>query len=102
MFCVQYVKSELFFRTLNSSRKTKNLKRYYEFTQRFTSLPYNDLAIEHYAKIRLNLERKGNPIGPNDLLIAAIALANDLTLVTHNKSEFGRVTNLKIVDWVEE
>ena len=39
------------------------------------------------------------PIGPNDLLIAAIAIANDFTLVTHNTREFGRVDGLKYEDW---
>jgi tRNA(fMet)-specific endonuclease VapC len=40
-----------------------------------------------------------NPIGRNDLLIAAIALARGLTVVTHNTSEFGRVPGLAIEDW---
>ncbi len=43
--------------------------------------------------------RSGRPIGPNDLLIAAIARAHDLVLVTHNTREFGRVTGLRVVDW---
>ena len=46
-----------------------------------------------------DLAAKGTPIGPNDLMIAVIALANDLTLITHNVSEFGRITSLKIEDW---
>jgi hypothetical protein len=41
----------------------------------------------------------GTPIGSNDLLIAAIALSNDLTLVTHNTREFGRINGLKYEDW---
>jgi len=45
------------------------------------------------------LEIKGQPIGPNDLLIAAIALANGVTLVTHNTDGFSRVTGLLIEDW---
>ena len=49
--------------------------------------------------IKADLEKIGKPIGPNDLLIAAIAMANDVTLVTHNTGEFGRVTGLKIEDW---
>jgi len=40
-------------------------------------------------------------VGPNDLLIASIALANDVTLITHNTSEFSRILNLKIEDWQE-
>jgi len=45
------------------------------------------------------LEASGTPIGAYDLQIAAIALANDLTLVTHNVREFSRVADLKVEDW---
>jgi tRNA(fMet)-specific endonuclease VapC len=41
----------------------------------------------------------GNVIGPNDLMIAAIAQANNLTLVTHNTGEFRRIASLQIDDW---
>lgn len=54
----------------------------------------------YYAKIRTGLERQGTPIGPNDLLIAAHALALDLTLVTANVREFGRVSDLRVVNWL--
>ena len=47
----------------------------------------------------LTFRPKEHLFGPNDLMIAAIALANDLTLVTHNTSEFNRVIGLKLVDW---
>jgi tRNA(fMet)-specific endonuclease VapC len=45
------------------------------------------------------LETQGTPIGGNDLLIAATAIAHGLILVTHNTREFGRVAGLKIEDW---
>jgi tRNA(fMet)-specific endonuclease VapC len=48
---------------------------------------------------RAQLEKKGQIIGPNDLIIAAIALANDATLVTHNYNEFDRVQDLIVEDW---
>jgi tRNA(fMet)-specific endonuclease VapC len=51
------------------------------------------------AAVRADLERFGKPIGPLDTLIAGTALANHVTLVTHNTREFGRVPNLEIVDW---
>jgi tRNA(fMet)-specific endonuclease VapC len=56
---------------------------------------------EHYAKIRAMLEAAGNPIGPNDLLIAAHARALGLTLVTHNLAEFSRVAGLTLENWLE-
>jgi tRNA(fMet)-specific endonuclease VapC len=51
------------------------------------------------GRIRAELESQGTPIGSNDLLIAAIAIANDLTLVTHNIREFSRVSSLRYEDW---
>jgi tRNA(fMet)-specific endonuclease VapC len=51
------------------------------------------------AMIRVNLESKGTPIGPYDILIAGTALSNNATLVTHNTKEFRRVKGLNIEDW---
>jgi len=65
----------------------------------FVCLPFDLPAARHYAIIRDELESAGQPIGGNDLLIAAIALANNLTVVTNNSSEFGRVPGLSIEDW---
>jgi tRNA(fMet)-specific endonuclease VapC len=55
---------------------------------------------QHYAATRVALERRGQPIGSNDLLIAAHALALGATLVTHNLREFARVPGLKVENWV--
>ncbi|MGK7885818.1 MAG: type II toxin-antitoxin system VapC family toxin [Crocosphaera sp.] len=54
------------------------------FLRRFVSLPFDDKSAEIYGVIRAYLEQKGTPIGGYDLQIAAIAIANNLTLVTHN------------------
>ena len=67
---------------------------------RLEVLPLDTPVDAVYAQIRNTLERQGTPIGPNDLLIAAHALANDLTLVTDNTSEFGRVDSLSVENWV--
>jgi len=64
-----------------------------------TRLPFDDAAAEHFARIRHVLEQAGLMIGPFDAQIAAIALANQCTLVTHNTSEFGRVPGLTCEDW---
>jgi tRNA(fMet)-specific endonuclease VapC len=66
---------------------------------RFVSLPFDDLAAEAYGRIRARLEQAGQLIGPNDLLIAAIAVAHQVTLVTHNTREFQCVEGLQIDDW---
>ena len=62
-------------------------------------LPLEEAAAWHYGQIRNRLERVGRPIGLNDLLIAAHAMALDVTLVTNNTREFGRVPGLTVEDW---
>lgn len=56
----------------------------------------------HYAQLRLDLERRGQIIGNNDLWIAAHCLQLGLTLVTNNESEFRRVPDLPIENWTTE
>jgi tRNA(fMet)-specific endonuclease VapC len=56
-------------------------------------------AAEHYAEIRLYLEKKGTPIGERDLMIAAIGRSRKLTLVTNNRREFDRVPDLEVTGW---
>ena len=62
-------------------------------------LALEEPADRHYGEIRSELERAGQPIGHNDLLIAAHARALGLTLVTNNVREFRRVPNLEVEDW---
>ncbi len=62
-------------------------------------LPFEPPADREYARVRNALEREGRPIGPNDLIIAAHALALDVPLVTANVGEFERVPGLRIVKW---
>lgn len=63
-------------------------------------LPLDETASAHYGKIRQLLQAGGNPIGNNDLWIAAHALAGKLILVTNNVAEFERVPGLRIENWV--
>lgn len=63
-------------------------------------LPFEQPADRHYGVIRADLKRQGRPIGPNDMLIAAHALALDATLVTANVGEFSRVGDLRIENWL--
>jgi tRNA(fMet)-specific endonuclease VapC len=64
-------------------------------------LPLDKEADRHYAEIRWQLECLGTPIGPNDLLIAAHALALDLIVITDNVEEYARVPGLSIDNWLE-
>lgn len=93
------VKAELIAGSRKSARAAENLRRLSEFFAPFESYAFDDACAEHYGVIRSELERQGTPIGPNDLLIAATALAFDATLVTHNTAEFGRVAMLRLEDW---
>ena len=93
------VKSELFYGANRSNNPKRTLALPKKFLNNFVSLPFDDEAAIAYGKIRSDLAAKGTPIGPYDLQIAAIALANDLILVTHNTREFSRIADLKLEDW---
>ncbi len=93
------VKAELYYGAHKSPRREANLALLTRLFSRFPSLPFDDRAAEYYGRIRSQLETKGTPIGPNDLMIASTALAHDLILVTHNVREFRRVDTLRIEDW---
>lgn len=93
------VKAELFYGSMRSNNPTKAFQIQKTFLKQFISLPFNDDCTLIYGQIRAQLANAGTPIGSNDLLIAAIALTNNLTLVTHNMREFSRVPKLKLEDW---
>lgn len=93
------VKAELYLGALKSNTPEATLIKQRTFAERFISLPFDDSAVLAYASIRAELERKGTPIGSNDLMIAAIAQTHNLILVTHNLREFSRVEGLQIEDW---
>lgn len=90
---------ELWFGALASSRPRPTRSSIDAFLAPFEVVPFDPEAAEAYADIRLVLERSGRPIGERDLLIAAIARSRDLTVVTHNVGEFGRVPGLVVEDW---
>ncbi len=62
-------------------------------------LPFAEAEARAAARIRLELEQAGKPIGPLDVLIAATALEQRAVLVTHNVKEFGRIKGLRLEDW---
>ena len=72
------------------------------FLSPITVLDFHMYAAEEYGKIRAELERKGTPIGPMDLLIAGHARSEGLILVTNNTREFQRVEGLTVEDWAQD
>src|SRR3989304_605537 len=90
------VKAELFFGAAQCREPEETLADQRLFLTRFRSLAFDDAAAEWYAVVRADLTQRGQLIGPNDLMIAAICLAHDITLVTHNLAEFGRIKLLKV------
>ncbi|MEO0433442.1 MAG: type II toxin-antitoxin system VapC family toxin [Cyanobacteria bacterium J06656_5] len=93
------VKQELFYGAYKSQRQIKNLELLREFFSAVISLPFDGEAAEIAGRVRAKLSKLGTPIGPYDLQIAAIALANGLILVTHNTREFQRIQGLQLEDW---
>ena len=89
----------MFFGAAMTNDPVKTLANQRLFLSRFPSLPFDVSAAENYGEIRSDLTRRGLMIGPNDMMIAAICRADDVTLVTPNVSEFGRVPGLAIDDW---
>ena len=102
IFLCAVVRAELFYGAMKSANASRNVQKLRVFLNRFISLPLDDQGAEIYGEIRTQLEKEGNVIGPYDLLIAAIALANKVTLVTHNIREFGRIKPLELEDWETE
>lgn len=92
-------KAELYFGAYRSARRDANLAVLRRFFREFATLTFDEKCEEVYGVIRAQLAFAGTPIGPNDLLIAATALANDFTIVTRDTGEFGRVKGLRVEDW---
>ncbi|OZB72772.1 MAG: PIN domain-containing protein [Thiomonas sp. 14-64-326] len=93
--------AELLHGAEKSSRPSANLAVVEDFVSRLEVLPYTAKAAQHYGQIRAALERAGEPIGVNDLHIAAHARSEGLTLVTNNAGEFRRVPALQIENWLQ-
>ena len=94
------VKAELIYGAEKSIKRDENLEKVSSFLLPFEIIPFDDDAADYYGFIRADLEKKGTPIGPNDLLIASTALSKDGILVTNNTKEFERVQNLRLENWI--
>jgi len=91
--------AELRYGVENSADAQANSQRLDRFLLPLEILPFDESAGRRYGALRVALRRRGQPIGPNDLLIAAHALSLDTTLATNNVREFERVDGLRVERW---
>jgi len=94
--------SELEYGVAKSKYLQQNQQRLDEFLMPLNIIPYDEHAAKVYGKIRAQLEKKGQVIGPLDMLIAAHALSLSLTIVTNNDREFKRITDLTVENWLTQ
>lgn len=95
------VKAELLYGALNSANVKSNIIKVNSFLDVFDIISFDSKCSEIQAKLRYGLSKKGKIIGPHDLLIAAIAIANNGTLISNNIKEFKRITDLKLENWCD-
>ena len=91
--------AELLHGVEKSNAPARSLAAVEDFCSRLDLLPYGPKAAQHYGSIRAALEKRGQPIGVNDLHIAAHARSEGLTLVSNNLREFERVEALQLANW---
>jgi tRNA(fMet)-specific endonuclease VapC len=92
--------AELMHGVEKSAKPEHNLRQVEDFASRLEILEYGRKAAEHYGDIRADLERRGTPIGVNDLHIAGHARSEGLVVVTNNLREFERVAGLRVANWL--
>lgn len=92
--------AELEYGVAKSGFPERNKLALIQFLVPFEISPFSETAAAIYGRIRSDLEKKGQIIGPYDLLIGAQALSENLTLVTNNEREFQRIPGLMIENWV--
>jgi tRNA(fMet)-specific endonuclease VapC len=93
---------ELAFGAAKSSSPEQSASALREFLLPLEIASFDEPAAWRYGVVRRELERRGQPIGPLDTLIASHALTLDAVLVTHNAREFSRVAGLTCEDWIRE
>ncbi len=92
-------KAEMYYGSAKSQTPERSRAKQLEFLETIATLPFDESAAVEYGRLRRDLEIAGTPIGGNDMLIAASAIAHGLILVTHNSAEFTRIPNLIMEDW---
>ncbi|MBR5336630.1 MAG: type II toxin-antitoxin system VapC family toxin [Lachnospiraceae bacterium] len=101
VFIPAIVKAEIEYGARKSRDYEKTIEIYRKFFEAFRIVPFDGNMSIEYGRIRSDLEKRGDIIGPNDLIIAATALSMGGRLITHNTSEFGRIEGILLEDWTE-
>ncbi len=94
------VRAELLYGALRSKEPKQTLVLVERFLEPFEIIAFGADQAAMHAKIKIELTHKGNLIGPHDLMIAAIVLSYQGTMITHNVKEFTRVSGLLVEDWM--
>lgn len=102
IFISSIVKSEIEYGICKSAAPEKNRRAFETLLKDFPVSSFDEKAAKEYGEIRARLEKIGQPIGGNDLLIAAHCKALNYVLVTHNLKEFSRIEDLELEDWTVE
>jgi tRNA(fMet)-specific endonuclease VapC len=99
--CISVVTlGELLHGAARSARPAELRLEVERFAARLETLPFDANAAAHFADIRADLQKRGNVIGPYDLMIAGHARSRGLVLITGNLREFRRVEGLRAEDWL--
>lgn len=91
--------ADLYFGAYYSSRKKENLLLIDGLLREITIIPFDENAGRYFGEIKASLKAKGKILCDSDMFIAAIAISNNLILVTNNEKHFGRIEDLKIENW---
>ena len=93
--------AELYYGAYNSIRVEQNVTAIQRLTQTIALLPFDEAAAQRFGQIKARLKQQGQIILDADVMIASIALAHDLTLVTNNTKHFSRIPDLALENWTE-
>jgi tRNA(fMet)-specific endonuclease VapC len=91
--------AELYYGAYNSSRVSENLARAEFFIQQLPVLPLSNNALKCFGQLKAELRRIGQPVADFDLLIASVALSENLILVTNNTRHYERIVGLQLENW---
>ena len=94
------VKAELLLGAYKSAKRESNTQKLEAFLQPFEVVAFSDQMSYTYADIRSKTQKAGKPVGPNDLLIAAIVILSQGVLITNNIAEFEHIDGLVLENWL--